>query len=391
MRFLQYFVHPFFIFCAFLGAYIFIHIPFTKFHSAIQIEEAFFYSINEESKGLPSKVKDKAFSTFTFDVENKEGFEIYSLNSLGLLKTKFVLPSKKPVLPDDTLKSWPDFDGYITYPVNGNFFIWYPRLGRYVYYFDDKGNFLFEKESTHYLQSFSSGAYVLALAGDHSRAHFLKPGLQPVTDIEGMLLIDYKLSENKETLIQACAVFLDGDIVFVNPKKQKQYRLTMGFPVKSISCDFENNIFAFQAENRTISENNDKETEKNTDVIITAKLLIPADDKEEADYEIISKHELDKLYPETLPLSYNKTGYLIYMLPDYTAAIIYENQKYEINMKKTGSVNSNINDYRFINMGSAVILWNKNGYSIFQKDGLVDYRNDEIVHASVVANNFFLQ
>ncbi|MDH5721246.1 MAG: hypothetical protein OEZ13_11635 [Spirochaetia bacterium] len=379
-------------FTAFFLSYIIIHIPFSEYNTSVEIKELFRYSIVKESKSIYPPKKIDSFSNFTFDVENKENYEIYTINSNAHLKRKFLLPPQKPELPEGALKSWPNSDGFITYPVNGNFFIWYPRLGRYVYYFDEKGDFLFEKESSHYLQSFSTGAWILALAGDHSRAHILKPGLQPLIDVEGMLLVDYKISNDKSFALQICAVFLDGDIVFISPNKPKKYRISLGVPVKSISCDFENENFAVQAEMTVkIKDHEDKVIEKTTDVILTAKLLLPEKENENIKYEIISEYILDKVYSDTLPLAYNQEEYVLIMLPDNRVKIFSDNIQYELNLSEYRENSVNIDDYRAINIKKSVILWGQNDYYIFQKEGLSFYQKKDIVNITALRNIMTLQ
>ncbi|MDH5717693.1 MAG: hypothetical protein OEZ22_08640 [Spirochaetia bacterium] len=378
-------------------SYILIHFPLTSYEPIVNVAPVYFYSFNNNLLSVPDEQLYNAPENIVFDVEynlnGRQQYKIYKLNKNGLLKESFLIPYEKPVnLPAD-VNSWPSSSGYITYPYNGSYYIWYPKLGRYVYYFDNDGTFLFEKENTRYLQSFSSGAWVFALAGDHSRLHILKPGLQDVIDTEGMLLIDYETASNKDSKFQFCGAFLDGDIIFMKPKESEKYRIKLKHPVKSISCDLNSGLFLVQIEKHLKSE---KKDEKLTDFLLLGKIKDPENLKNDkkpeeevlSEYTTLYELPLDKSETVTLPLVLNNENFFLTLLSNSQVLIFNEQKTKEISLKEHLANSENIEDWRAFSAEKTIVLWNTSHYYIFQKNGLAYFDKLNNAERAFSSDNF---
>ena len=146
------------------------------------------------SKDAPLNKKQTVFHTKASD------YRIFFINSAGELKKEIKIPQTK---------------GYISYPENGSFILWYPRLGSKIKFYNNQGEHLWNLNESRYLKIFSDARYIAAFAGDQSHVEFLRPDMSSVIRVEGFLLHSYDVhskilkKNSKDTTYQACLGFFE--------------------------------------------------------------------------------------------------------------------------------------------------------------------------------------
>ena len=170
-------------------------------------------------------------------------FTVYELHKNATALREFTLPPESvthskgfPV----TLKGRP---GFLSYPLGGDYFIWYPQLGPEIFFFDKTGNFLYEKKESRYLASSKHGNYLLAIAGDHSRAELLKPDMSSIFSAEGFLLTSYSVFDDKESLFRAGLAFLNGDLVFLEKDTMPAQRFSVKSRIRNAVFGSDGRVF----------------------------------------------------------------------------------------------------------------------------------------------------
>ena len=220
------------------AVYIFMHVSLqtvgsrhqVSFQYAFHLKERPFYTLNEK---LNQKQTVHPIVFHTDD--HPENFDVFFLGADGSLKNQLQIPKNS---------------GYITYPRDASFFLWYPRLGSHARLYSRSGEMLWEVSESRYLKASHDGKYIIAFSGDQSRVEFLRPDMSSIIAVEGFLLHSYELATggSEDTEYQACLGFLNGDIVLVNLKKPKKNRIRLKRPLKALTCDFENRVLTAQIE-----------------------------------------------------------------------------------------------------------------------------------------------
>lgn len=264
--------------------------------------------------------------------------------------------------------------GFLTYPENGNFYTWYPRLGNQILFFDEKGRFLWAKASSHYLRAAPSGKWILAMAGDQSRAFFFYPDMKPIASVEGALMLSSSFAAQKEREVLYLA-FLGGEVVRFDLAAKKPVRFLMPGPVKSVTSSPSGEKFLAQVE---------KQPGKDT--------LIAAKPGEGSDYAIEFEIELPRSYPATLPLARTETG-IAWMTPaegGYEIHLADQDGALQESIAVASASESGIDDWRANLVADGVLFWSSKQYLVVEKTLLL-HRKLEIENAKTNENYFFLQ
>lgn len=165
-------------------------------------------------------------------------YSAHLLSERGELVRTMQLPGQTLTKADDSKISLENKEGYITGAENGAFFIWYPQIGSQVYMFNEQGQFLWEKDESHYLHVLPRGRYIMAAAGDHSRLTFMNPDFKTQADFQGVLFTHYLLDDNPDLAAQACLGSLDGEAIVAHFDRRLFMRTKLGYALKSLACDF---------------------------------------------------------------------------------------------------------------------------------------------------------
>jgi hypothetical protein len=167
-------------------------------------------------------------------------YTAYGVGAAGGIVRAIRLPGAELKKADDTKISLTGKEGYITAPENGAYYVWYPQIGTQVYVFNEQGNFLWEKEESHYLNTLPRGRYIMAAAGDHSRMLFMNPDFKIAADFQGVLFTRFVTDDNPDLqTAQVCLGSLDGEIIVAHLDRKLYFRHKLGYALKSLHCDFE--------------------------------------------------------------------------------------------------------------------------------------------------------
>ncbi len=303
--------------------------------------------------------------------------------------------------------------GYLTYPRDGEYFVWYPKYGDHVLFFDAAGQFLWAKQSSHYLQVLPSGQWILAAAGDHSRFFLLHPDLKERISAEGMIMLSYDISgdtgtatastgtENaSQTPESVFAAFLDGDIVVVNPALNISSRISAGGPVKSIAANANGERFIVQT----------ALPGSNVDTIRIGHVDLEREDAQNvsADISWYSELELERSYPITLPLAVNNNAGLVMTPPAIqqdqtghkaesppTATVSLFTLKGDVFYTKRIPLNDenpdgNLDDWRAARAGNALVLWSSERLLVFDKT-LIFEKTGNFQRLGIAGDYLFVQ
>lgn len=208
-------------------------------------------------------------------------YAAYGLTATGTVGGILNLPGNAVTKADQSTVVFSGKEGYITGPENGAYFIWYPQLGSQVYVFNEKGNFLWEKDESHYLHVLPRGRFILAAAGDHSRMTFMNPDFKVQADFQGVLFTRFIADDRPElTTGQVCLSSLDGEVIVAHLDRRLYTRQKLGYALKSIACNFDTGDMAVIAE-RTVQQDG-KTLQK--DFLLRLKFDLSAgDDKKTAE------------------------------------------------------------------------------------------------------------
>lgn len=346
----------------------------------------FFHSLENGKNFFAQESKNQTIA-FVKPIKHEDGFLQYSVRLLGddgRLFHQFVLPPQKEI--QNTRLG----DGFLTYPDDGSLFIWYPRLGRKIFYFDNEGRFLWELENTQYLKLFPSGRWLLTAAGDHSRFQIRLPNLETIADVEGMIFTDVHFIKKEElnSTYQVCSSFLNGDVVFIALPNGAQLplsnvvRLEKQKLLKSLSCNFSQNLFAMQLENKK-------------DTITDAIYLYKMPQKSFGKNEPLFQFSLPDYYPYKLPLSISQSAQAVsFLLPatNGLAQIIVLDNKGKLHFqmqveKQNQQENFDTDDWRVETLADSFIFWNHHSVYVVGLKGLIFTKKFSAIRVVKVVNN----
>jgi len=358
------------IFIALIASFGLLHIDFNSLESTSNLDYKFIYDKDSQETIYSENIDKNKNKTFTniFHYKNKEEnlFNVVNLSENGQLQQSFQIKEKKK--------------GYITYPDNGAFYIYYSSLGTQIKFYDNKGVFLLEKKESRYIKSFSQGEWLMAVSGDHSRIEFVKPNLDHLFSIEGNILFKYQLSD-KNTRYNACISSISGDVFFINIKKKKEKYLSTKLLMKSMSCDLKNGDFITQVK--------DKYSTKDSIVFYN----IEKDNNDVSIEDFTEKKMLLKnSYNYTLPISMHPSGFSLvpYLTKNHLEVLLVDNQnienKFTISLKKYVDGKYDLDDFRSFIFLDKIILWNESHLFVFNHYGLNYYK--KLSNAILVKINY---
>ena len=365
------------------------HTPVTRVNSPISVNPVYNYEIKNQ-KSIHTTMKYNLHD-YVFHLPVSGNFNTshqYEINKLGIAGEN-ILSFKMPVEKDISKKDNPEYtadkDGFVTYPENGSFYLWYPRLGIHTFFYDQDGQFLWSRKSSHYMKAFPSGKYILSMTGDHSRAFFMLPDLSIMGSAEGTLLINYQFSNEtiSDDSMQVCLGFLDGDIVFYNPSKKNEVRVNTGTLTKSLACNFNKLYIAAHVEN----------PDKNSGVDQLKLGTINAGGKSATISWKFSLPLLDR-YTSTLPIGLHDE-YGIILLPEkkslmalafnMSGKIIFQSI---LTGMETGEYS--IEDWRIYPSKKGLVAWNSNGIYIFNPRKIFE-KKMPIDNVTIQGDEIFIQ
>lgn len=388
---------------ALIAFLIFYHIPLERLKGSSHVETLYVYDMQEGSMLRSDHIKD--VPPFTGHVTS-------SLETLGRHHETVAHKIKRDGADSESfLYSTAGMDdstaalfrgpGYLSYPSGGDYFVWFPKLGNQVLFFDSQGKFLWTKKSSHYLQALPSGQWLIAAAGDHSRVFILHPDLKERLSAEGTIMVKYDVSEpplsadNRQEDVEVSetlfAAFLDGDIVIMNPAVGLTKRVETGRPVKSIACGVSGELFVVQNVNQI-----------GLDTIRLGRLEIdsPEDESRPPSAEVSwgFEVELNDNYNITLPLAVS-TKRLLVMRPlgrgvggaKMAQVTLYDlsgEPRYatEVTLDDGGS----LDDWRALRMESGVAVWSSSRVLVFDETLIYDKRGD-FQRVAASGDSLFLQ
>lgn len=227
-------------------------------------------------------------------------YAAYGLDALGGIVRVLKLPGNSAAKADQSQVSFAGKEGYITGPENGAYFIWYPQLGSQVYVFNERGNLLWEKEESRYLQVLRQGRFILAAAGDHSRLVFLNPDFKIQADFQGMLFTQVSADDRPELrFAQACLGSLDGEVIVVHLDRKLYTRQKLGYALKALACNFATGDMAAIVE-RTV--NNKEGQVKQVDFLLRLKFDLSEGEGAPAESLRLSAKVPELVHESELPL-----------------------------------------------------------------------------------------
>lgn len=270
-------------------------------------------------------------------------FTVYQLHKNATALREFTLPPETvthskgfPV----TLKGKP---GFLSYPLGGSYFIWYPQLGREIFFFDNTGSFLYEKKESRYLASSKYGNYLLAIAGDQSRAELLKPDMSSIFSAEGFILNSYAVLDDKRAPFRAGLAFLNGDVVFLEKDNLQAKRFNVGSRVRNAVFG-EDGIALLQLEGKD-----------GKDELAMYKY-------QAGNFEKLWQNTLNADYPYKLPMSWSAGGKFGFVIGKTMAGQFFawnvsmDGITYLGPMNQHGLAKSNFDRWRFLTATNGAIL-----------------------------------
>ena len=365
--------------------YWFIHIPLTTAGTPEEVYFRYYYHFNESATIFElenqSKNSDQIILHTNMPLLNKKN--IFFLDSSGLVKSIYI-PLQK---------------GYLTYPNDGSFFIWYPKLGSKIKVFDSLGKFLWEVPENRYLQALDNNTnHILAFSGDGSRVEFLKPDFSSVLEFEGFLLVSHQTSKSPSKEFDACFAFLNGDIILVNTRERKQFRISLNHPLKSIGCNFEKNYFLAQIQKKVkLKEESNPSKERETDVLIK----VPFDSISYSGQNSTNQFSTDieftfpKNYPFSLPIHWQGNDHLV-MLPvtneDMEIWLISDDGQIKAKFKwpQKFANATEIENFRIDRLKNFLILSNDSMIMILSKEGVSFKHEFNYIHRISYKNDLLL-
>lgn len=409
--------------------FVFLLFPFSSYTAPEQFSLRFFleHSANQLFEGYTKANTNSSFARKNgipfARLLSEEGFSQYRVNRIsdeGKILSSFRIPPQKE-LHNGQETIFIGGSGFLTYPQDGSLFIWYPRLGNNVFFFDSEGRFLWNLQNSQYFKSFPNGRWLLSVSGDQSRFQIRQPNLETLLDVEGVLMNDFvmasfdpassRTTNNKEQKSYfACAGFLNGDIVFLNPNQKSQERLHGRHLLKSLNCNFSHNIFAVQLE--------EQKDGKPYDVLHAAIMPVPQNSKEKSDAQKVQEkkqeetfadwtfsYPLSKYYPYKIPLAVSTDAKVLsFLLPSeaelparvFLLDISSGKLLYELSLSQEESNPSVANfsrpdDWRVNVLKNIFLFWNNHSLYVVGKNGLVFEKNfKRILSFKIIQNNVYL-
>lgn len=364
-----------------------LHIPVVQVHTPASINPVYNHEVKNQKTIRTTMDYDLQEYVYHLPVSGNfnasHQYEIHKLSKLGESLLSFKMPLDKDISLKEVPEYTPDKEGFITYPDNGSFFLWYPRLGTHTFFYDQDGQFLWAHKSSHYMRAFPSGKYILSMTGDHSRAFYMLPDLSVMGSTEGTLLINQQFSN--ETLsddsMQVCLGFLDGDIVMYNPAKKHEIRVGSQTLTKSIACNFHKLQVLVQAES----------ADKNI-VVDQVKLgQIKAGAKGATLDWKFTLPLLDR-YTSTLPMGLTD-DYGIVLLPEKSSLMVLAFDVkgkilYQSVLSKENT--DDIEEWRIYPSKKGLVAWNPNEIYIFNPQKIFE-KKMPIENVTVKGDEIFIQ
>jgi len=364
------------------------HIPVKKIHTPASIDPVFYHEVKTQ-KTIHTTV-DADLREFVFHLpvsgnyNASHQYEIHKLSRLGQPLLSFKMPLDKDIPRKEVPEYTPEKEGFLTYPDNGSFFLWYPRLGTHTFFYDQDGQFLWARKSSHYLRAFPSGKYILSMTGDHSRAFYMLPDLSVMGSAEGTLLINQQFSNEapSDDSMQVCLGFLDGDIVMYNPAKKTEIRVSTKALTKSLACNFHKKQVLVQTESG--------DTNIAVDMVRLGE--IKGDPKKGATLEWKFSLPLLDRYTSTLPIGLGET-YGIVLLPEKNALMVLAFDLkgkilYQSILSKENA--GDIEQWRIYPSPRGLVAWNSGEIYIFNPHKIFE-KKMPIENVAVKGDEIFIQ
>lgn len=366
------------IFAGFFTGWIFLHLSISSYDETSSYKLNFH---NSGSKNLQLHLSGEAnLDRIVFHEELGNEKKIFILNSKGETESTFYFPPRERVIHEGRPVSIPGSDGFLTYPYNGEYFIWFPRLGRHIYYFDREGSFLWRKAESRYLQAFPAGRFIMMSAGDHTRTLFTNPNLGLIDDIEGMLMIKYRLSDREDASWHACLAHLGGEAVLVNLEKPQHLRLPFDGPVKNISCLFDSGHLLVQTEK--------KEQGSYFDSFAVYEHL-PGEDNA---FRKVHSIDTTESYPYSVPMSLINARSFALLVPSgdsFELWLTAENSIYaRFNLSEVVRSRGDVSNWRAERAGRNIVFWNREHMLIVDENGLSAARQFKNLHRVFSEKNY---
>ena len=371
--------------------YSFMHIPFVNAEAFNEIYFQYYHDFDTNEtifeKNLPTDSKNP--NEFILHREMSDHKKVLFYDRSGLTRS-LDIPSDK---------------GYLTYPNDGSFFVWYPELGSKIKIFDSLGKFLWGITESRYLKVLSGNTNrILAFSGDGSRIEFLKPDFNSILAIAGFMLISHQIddSPSKESLYDACFAFLSGDVVFANIKKRKTFRLHLNHPLKSVACNFKKGDLLVQIQKKVKLKGDSNSLEEEKEIITDALIKVSFDSFTFDEQHSTDKFTLDtefflpKSYPFSLPIYWQGDDQLV-ILPvtneNVQVWVIGENaqikRKYEWPQKFTKAA-AEVENFRIDPLKSALLISNTSMIMALSGDGIVFKHEFSQIDRISYKDNFLL-
>jgi hypothetical protein len=363
------------------------HIPVLKVHTPASVNPVYNHEIKTQKTIRTTVDYDLQEYVYHLPVSGNfsasHQYEIHKLSKKGDLLLSFKMPLDKDISRKEAPEYTPDKEGFITYPENGSFFLWYPRLGTHTFFYDQDGNFLWSRKSSHYMKAFPSGKYILSMTGDHSRAFFMLPDLSTMGSAEGTLLINQQFSyeASSDDSIQVCLGFLDGGIVMYNPAKRKEIRVSTQTLTKSIACNFHKLQVAVQVES----------ADKNI-VVDQIKLGEVKVGKKDASLNWKFTLPLLDRYTSTLPIGLSDE-YGIVLLPEKNTLMVLAFDLTGKVLHQSVLTNENsvdIEEWRIYPSPKGLVAWNQNEIYIFNPQKIFE-KKMPIENVTIKGDEIFIQ
>lgn len=330
---------------------------------------------------------------------------VFPLNSLKdstqyqLLQLKNNMTYSLGHFPDfSDISSKKSTNGYVTYPDSFSYFIWYPKIGNNILFFDQNLNLLWSKRESRYIKVFPDGNYLLVISGDQSKFEILDIEMSSFFSYSGLLLTHYQLFSSQSKLSQkwnACFAFLNGDILLIDTHSQVSYLYHHNNVIKSTFCDPQHEIILLHTQDLqkkqdfielySINQNSFKKQKNSAFTNTKIKPLL---------LKLKQKILMPKIIPSKIPLLTT------------TENIIYVTQaKKSLNIHFVNYVNNNkyyidiftedlfiLEDFRFQTTLDTIILSNSYDLIILDSKGLLFHNNfDHILNITTDTYQIFIQ
>ncbi|MES0490586.1 MAG: hypothetical protein ABUK01_11365 [Leptospirales bacterium] len=293
---------------------------------------------------------------------------------------------KIPKEGDPSLKN-----GYLTYSNQPEYYIYYPRLGSEIIYFDTAGEKLWEKTSHHYMEIFPDGKYILGLAGDSSRAFIFDPDLNEIANVEGMIMLGRRFMHDPSEKFDLCLGFLNGEIVFIDVESGKKRRLQVAENLTSLACNSSPLRVFYQSGTKT------GEGERLT--LVTGLAPVFHDESndtsdntsdEEQTHETLFQINLGRYYSSSLPMQWHD-NYGVILTPEKNdmQALVFDRQGVLLDQIALPMTGNNTDDWRSIKLKNGIVFWSSETVLVFDKH-LIYRAHSEIKNAKGYNNHFFL-